>query len=351
MRITSVHVRRHGGEGSGPMGPAGRSVMTREGALLTLTDDRGTTGVGEASPLPGYSPDTLDEAMASLESGAASLLDAALPEALADIHLDVPSPAARFALETALLDLLGRRQGVPARALLGAPRAVAISGYAGAAGASGVVAAVRALLDVGIGTVKVKVGGGSFEADRAAVARLRGELGDAWTLRLDANGAWSLDEARANLESLAAYDISLVEQPVAGAELLQLGETAIPWAADESLLLPAVRDRLLDPKDRTARLGCAALVLKPALLGGFLACDAIARRAAPLRLGVIVTHLFDGPVALAACRALARSLSVTPLASGLGPHPGLAAWAAHPFAAGPWVGDDDAPGLGVDPAP
>ena len=92
-------------------------------------------------------------------------------------------------------------------------------------------------------------------------------------------------------------------------------------------------------------------MLKPALLGGFLTCRAIAQRAAPLRLGIIVTHLFDGPVALAACRAFARSLCVTPLASGLGPHAGLAAWPTHVFAAGPWVGDDDAPGLGVDLAP
>lgn len=349
MRIHSVHVRRHGGEGSGPMGPAGRAVTGREGAVVTLTDDRGNTGVGEASPLPGYSPDSVDEAAAALEAAAASLVDVEVPESLVDIAFDAPSPAARFAMESALLDLLGRRQGVPARALLGAPRAVAVSGYAGAAHGAGLVAAVRALLDAGLGTVKVKVGGGSFEADRAAVARLRGELGDAWTLRLDANGAWSVDEARANLESLAPYDVSLVEQPVAGAELFQLGETAIPWAADESLLLPGVRDRLLDPKDRGARQGCAAVVLKPALLGGFLACRALAQRAAALRLGVIVTHLFDGPVALAACRAFARSLCVTPLASGLGPHAGLAAWPAHPFAAGPWVGDDDAPGLGVDP--
>lgn len=351
MRITSVHVRRHGGEGSGPMGPAGRAVSSREGVLVTLTDDRGHTGVGEASPLPGYSPDTVDEAEASVETATASLTDVELPEALADIAFEAPSPSARFALESALLDLLGRRQGVSARTLLGAPRAVAVSGYAQASTAAGLVDAVREILRSGIGTVKVKVGGGSFEADRAAVARLRGELGDAWTLRLDANGAWSVDEARANLESLAPYDVSVIEQPVAGAELFQLGETAIPWAADEALLLPAVRQRLLDPKDRTARHGCAALVLKPALLGGFLACRAIAQRAAPLRLGIIVTHLFDGPVALAACRAFARSLCVTPLASGLGPHAGLAAWPAHPFAPGPWVGDDDAPGLGVDLGP
>ena len=52
MRIHSIHVRRHGGEGSGPMGPAGRAVLSREGVVVTLTDERGNTGVGEASSDP-----------------------------------------------------------------------------------------------------------------------------------------------------------------------------------------------------------------------------------------------------------------------------------------------------------
>ncbi|MFO0627567.1 MAG: mandelate racemase/muconate lactonizing enzyme family protein [Polyangiales bacterium] len=204
MRITSVHAppRRRGQRPDGPRGA--RRARARGRAQATLCDDRGNLGVSEDHRSPG-SPDTVEEAAAALEAAGASLVDQTLPESLADIAFDAPSPAARFAMESALLDLLGRRQGVPARSLLGAPRAVAISGYGGPAHATGVVAAVRALLDAGSRTMKVKVGGGSFEADRAAIARLRGELGDAWTLRLDANGAWSLGEDEACTRILA-YD-------------------------------------------------------------------------------------------------------------------------------------------------
>jgi hypothetical protein len=51
----------------------------------------------------------------------------------------------------------------------------------------------------------------------------------------------------------------------------------------------------------------------------------LARHARALSLGVVVSHSFDGPVALTAAAALALALP-TPMAQGLAPHPGLAAW-------------------------
>lgn len=344
MRLTSASVRRVGGALPSPVGPAARTVTAREGALITLRDELGNVGLGEASPLPGFSPDTLDAVFAALDATLPALVGPELPEAIS-VPEGARSPSERFALESALVDLLGRRRALPARAVLGGDVPVSVNGNAGIATSPTLVRDVRALLDAGFGAVKVKVGGGSFEAERSSLARLRGELGDTFSLRLDANGGWSLDEARANIDSLAPLDIEFIEQPVAGAELLALGETEIPWAADESLLDPAVRARLLD--DPAARRGCAAFVLKPALLGGILAARALAIAAMSQRVGVVVTHLFDGPVALAACRALARSLPMPPLACGLDVHPGLDAWPRVPLSRGPWLADDDAPGLGI----
>lgn len=344
MRLTSASVRRVGGALSTPVGPAARAVPAREGVLLTLRDDLGNVGLGEASPLPGFSPDTVHGVHAALDAALPALLRGDLNEGL-ELPPGDRSPSERFALETALLDLVARRRALPAHTLLGGDAPVAVNGYAGPACSPTLVADARALLDAGFGTIKVKVGGGSFESERSSLSRLRATLGDTFSLRLDANGAWSLDEARANLASLAPLDVEFVEQPVAGAELLALGEAAIPWAADESLLDPAVRARLLD--DGTARRGCAAVVLKPALLGGLVEARALAVAALRLRLGVVVTHLFDGPVALAACRALARSLPMPPLACGLDAHPGLDAWPPVPLSRGPWIDRDEVPGLGV----
>ena len=68
---------------------------------------------------------------------------------------------------------------------------------------------------------------------------------------------------------------------------------------------------------------CQALVLKPMALGGILRCLHLARLAARHGVGVVVTHLFDGPVALAAATELALALPGRVLACGLDLHPGL----------------------------
>src|SRR5690606_33379374 len=67
------------------------------------------------------------------------------------------------------------------------------------------------------------------------------------------------------------------------------------------------------------------LVLKPMLLGGFLPALALAARARACGAGVVISHLFDGPVALAASAHLAVALGTT-RACGLDRHSGLQAW-------------------------
>ena len=122
------------------------------------------------------------------------------------------------------------------------------------------------------------------------------------SLRLDANGAFSLAETPERLEQLARLRPELIEEPTGGIGLSTLGPCAIPWAADESLGNEATARAILD------RGGCAALVLKPANLG-LIRCLALATEARQRGLGVIVTHLFDGPIGLATACELALALS------------------------------------------
>jgi L-alanine-DL-glutamate epimerase-like enolase superfamily enzyme len=239
-------------------------------------------------------------------------------------------PEARFAFESALCDLVARRRGVSASAFLGGRSLVQLPRNA-------VVSTIEEAHDAiqrGITTLKIKVGLGAAsdqesqkEADKELLflKQLRDELGSAVTLRLDANGVYDAERARKRLADFARYDVALIEQPTASAELASLGVCAIPWAVDESLSDPAT-DPATDPCDRfLSAPGCRAWVVKPALHGLRLA-RGLALRAIEHGLGVIVTHLIDGPVALAAACELALSLPVSPLACGLDAHAGLAAW-------------------------
>ena len=84
-----------------PLRLAFGTLAHREGALLRLDDGAGRTGWGDVCPLPGFSPDTLAEALASLHAWHASGDDSAL------------TPSARAALDGARLDLDAQAQGAP----------------------------------------------------------------------------------------------------------------------------------------------------------------------------------------------------------------------------------------------
>lgn len=329
MRIVRHLLRRVGGEIPGQVANRASTWRERHGVLLELEDESGVCGVGEASPLPGYSPDTLEACEAALVAWGARVPigigeDAPPLERVEAAAASLPdeAPAARMAVETALLDLIGKRSGVPVSELLAGCRPTAaiplcalLSGADGAARA----AEVREGLARGVRCFKLKVGGTDFDGELEAIRVLRRACPGPWLLRLDANGAWPPERARRNLAALSGLGIELVEQPVAPDALFDLTGSPVLLAADETMRLPDAVERL-----RASR-ACAAVVLKPMVLGGLVRCLRLGRRAREARLGVVVTHLFDGPVALAAACELALALA-TPLPCGLAPHPALAAY-------------------------
>jgi o-succinylbenzoate synthase len=318
VRVSSFSVTHHG--------------SPRPWLLLEVVDEVGRMGLGDAAPLPGFSRESLDAAAQALAcTGRVGPIDDTLPpaEALAAAIAPIAgelaaAPSARLALETALLDILAQRRAVTVAELLGGtPGPVPLNALVLAPPPETLperaVAAAR-----GFPALKIKLRARDdegFARELAALREVRVRLPLPFELRLDANGAWSLDEARRRLDALAPVAPRFVEQPVAPHELVHLGETAVPWAADESLVDPVLADALLGAR------GCAAFVLKPALLGGLLAARSLALRALGSGHEVVLTHLFDGPCSLAAAVQLASSLPRPPLACGLAPHEQLLAFA------------------------
>jgi o-succinylbenzoate synthase len=168
----------------------------------------------------------------------------------------------------------------------------------------------------GCSTAKVKVAepGQSLADDAARVEAVRDALGPAGKLRVDANAAWTVDEAEAALTVLGRFDLEYAEQPV-----LTLEEMAalrrrvdIRLAADESIRTAA------DPM-RVAWLDAAdVVVLKVQPLGGVRAC---LRIAAACGLPVVVSSAIETSVGIAAGLALAAALPNLPYACGLGTVP------------------------------
>ena len=158
----------------------------------------GALGLGDAAPLPDYSPESYYDTEWALRAFCAAPPelsdDLPLPLAVERWLASVPEalPAARFALETALLDLRSRLEGVPVHVLLGgpAPRYAGVAALLGAANVEHTLARAGEASDAGATALKLKF---VDDGDWPRVEALRHALPDL-PLRLDFNRGLRADK-------------------------------------------------------------------------------------------------------------------------------------------------------------
>lgn len=152
----------------------------------------------------------------------------------------------------------------------------------------------------GVSAFKVKVGeaGQVLVDDISRLSALRKLAGHDVTLRLDANGAWQVNEAEKNLFMLHAFHIDYVEQPVATLDQMarlreRLKGTGVRLAADESLRKHHSIDDILDQE------AADLVVLKINPLGGMRRCLEIAAKAKQRGVDVVVSSGLETSVGIA----------------------------------------------------
>jgi o-succinylbenzoate synthase len=209
-----------------------------------------------------------------------------------------PSHEAVAAVDIALHDLAGRARGEPAWRLLGAAEGAPVTCNATlpAANPSETRVLAQEWADQGFRTFKLKVG---LPGDVTQVATVRQALGDEIAIRVDANGAWSVDDAAARLEALSAHRIELAEQPVGTFEqMVELRRRVeVRVAADESLVSP------FDAR-RAKELGaCDVAAVKVAKVGGLGAALEIAET-----MPSYLSSALEGPVGITAAAHAAAAL-------------------------------------------
>jgi L-Ala-D/L-Glu epimerase len=161
----------------------------------------------------------------------------------------------------------------------------------------------------GFACFKLKVG---LPDDAERVAAVRAAIGPWPALRVDANGAWTVDEAIAAVERLRQHDLQLVEQPCATLDELAAVRRAVrvPIAADEPI---ATAD---DVRAAAAAGACDVVNVKLAPCGGFEAARATIAAARESGLEPFLSSTLDGPWGIAAALQLAASERLS-LACGL----------------------------------
>ena len=279
------------------------TVSARQLLLVTLQAGDGRTGHGEAAPLPSYDGVSIADVLDALEA-CRPVLDSYPGHApIADViarcaEVTVIAPALA-AIDLALWDLAGRRAGEPVWRLLGASAAppVAVNRTITAADRSTAAREAAEARVAGFRTVKVKVGIGD---DPGRLAAVRAFAGPAMAIRIDANGAWTLEQALAMLDVLEPVGIELCEEPVHGLAAIATlsGETAIPLALDESAEQPGALDAAV----------CDLACLKISRCGGISGTVEAAARARAAGYDVYLASTLDGPLGIAAALHAAAAI-------------------------------------------
>lgn len=225
----------------------------------------------------------------------------------------------RFGFETARQELCGWRD-YPSRFDKG-EHPITINGLVWMGDKATMLRRIEEKLDAGFRCVKLKIGAIDFDAELDLLRMVRGRFSrNEIELRVDANGAFSPDEAPRKLDALARYDLHSIEQPIKAGQWETMAQlcttTPIPIALDEELVAcrkvtPELTAQMLDT------IKPQYIILKPSLTGALSGTNQWIKAATERGIGWWITSALESNIGLSAIARYTASLS-TQMPQGLG---------------------------------
>lgn len=287
-------------------------LKTRKIWWVSTTDlDLTKIGWGEAAPLVKLSIDDRPDFEARLKDilAEAENQDWELGEEtlLTQVESIVPFefPTIRFALEMALLDFFhGGKKRFFENGFRDDFQSIPINGLIWMGDRDFMLAQIEEKLASGFNCIKMKIGALDFDLELSLLRFIRDQYSSAEImLRVDANGAFSPEEALEKMQKLADLDIHSIEQPIQAGQFEQMRllcqNSALPIALDEELIGIKNKAELLD------RLLPQHIILKPSLLGGFKETDEWIQLAEERAIGWWMTSALESNIGLNAIAQLA----------------------------------------------
>jgi len=300
-----------------PVETARTTHHKREGILLEIADSNNLRGYGEAAPLEGFQTESLLEARTALIQFLPVLLQqrkySSIQKKIKKFHADFPGAStALSAIDTALCDLYSRQQGCSVATLLAeqfktsTTESLQVNCLLHAQDLEEIIIQAKEKLCEGFQTFKIKTGVQSIQKDIDRIIAVRKALGENVKIRLDANEAWSYEEADRVLQVLSPMSIEYIEQPLAAEDFAGCvrlrSRHKIPLAADEAAC--SVDDIRKVLKQQAADL----IILKPAATGGPHISMRMGLLAAQRVIPCVTTTLMDGAVGRAMATHVAAAL-------------------------------------------
>ncbi|MCY1719927.1 o-succinylbenzoate synthase [Prolixibacteraceae bacterium Z1-6] len=301
--------------------PAGTSrgvLLTKPSWYIFLYDEENTgrNGLGEVSIVPGLSVENEQQIETKL-----SEICAAINAGTYEIDSPLLAfPSIKFGLEMALLDYQVKGSKILFQSdFTEGIKGIRTNGLIWMAPLEEMYRQVEQKLDAGFRCLKMKIGAIDIQQELEILTNLRQKFSSSeLEIRVDANGAFSYEEAGEILAKLNELEVHSIEQPIAAGQPKEMASlcknNAIPIALDEELIgIYSFEQK----KQLIEQIKPRYLILKPSLLGGFNACTEWIRTATELGVGWWATSALESNIGL---NAIAQWIATfdTEMYQGLG---------------------------------
>ena len=289
--------------------PAGTSrgvYLTRKIWLVYLSEGD-KTGIGECAPLPDLSCDALPDN--EYESLLRHFCEKLCKTGEIDYDAMRDYPSMLFGIETALLSLHSSHllfDTAFSRGEVGIP----INGLVWMGNYEEMLERMEEKLEKGFRCVKLKIGAIDFEKELDLIKKIRERFSfHEVELRVDANGAFTYEDALYKLELLSQYNIHSIEQPIKQGQWAYMAElcreSPLPIALDEELI--GVNDSEMK-RHMLNVIKPRYIILKPSLHGGMMGCKEWIDIARDMGIGSWITSALESNIGLNAIAQFASSV-------------------------------------------
>ena len=283
------------------------AMTTMRGQTLMIVRIRmsdGTVGWGEGTTIGGlaYGSESPEGMKLAIDSYFTPILLRSDPDRVSQTMAAIGAEVqdnhfAKCAVETALIDALGKRTGLSASELLGGRQHDRLPvAWTLASGDTGrdIAEAEEMLARRRHNIFKLKIGRGDPRQNIAHVAAIKRALAERASVRVDINQAWSAASASSLLPALLDAGVDLVEQPIAARNVRGMArlcrESSIPIMADEALHGP-------ESAFEIAREAAAdVFAVKIAQSGGLFAAGKVAAIAQAAGIGLYGGTMLEGAI-------------------------------------------------------
>ncbi|NEV94312.1 o-succinylbenzoate synthase [Psychroflexus sp. YR1-1] len=287
---------KHNLEFKRPSGTS-RGVLKTKPSWFIKLETKESFGIGECGLLPGLSIDDREDYKETLEWTCQNM------------HLGLETlysklkefPSIQFGLEMAFQSLSSANPYLlfPSKFTEG-KQGMVINGLIWMGEKSFMKSQIQDKIQQGFSCIKLKIGAIDFESELDLLSYIRSEFSASdIELRVDANGAFSPDDALDKLERLSKFDLHSIEQPIAKGHWQDMArlckQTPLPIALDEELI--GLKD-VTNKEEALLTIQPQYIILKPSLIGGFRGAEEWIELADQHNIGWWITSALESNIGL-----------------------------------------------------